>query len=81
MVYIIFYFKPECWFCDAAQEMLNGLVDKHDLHINKVDIREDDELHELYRHDIPVLEFKDGTALHGRIKLKDLLQKIDANKE
>ena len=81
MVKITFYFKPECWFCDAAQEILNGLIDKYDLRINKIDIREDDELHELYRYDIPVLEFKDGSALHGRIKLKNLLQKIEENRE
>lgn len=81
MVHITFYFKPECWLCDSAQEMLNGFRDKYDLKINMIDITTDDELYELYRHDIPVIEFKDGSALHGRIKLKDLLKKIDENRE
>lgn len=81
MVKITFYHKPECWLCDVAQEMLNGLEEKYNLQINKIDITTDDELYELYRYDIPVLEFKDGTALHGRIRLKDLQQKIKENKE
>lgn len=81
MVYITFYYKPECWLCDVAQEMLNGIKEKYNLDINKVDITTNDELYELYRYDIPVLEFKDGSTLHGRIKLKDLLKKINENDE
>lgn len=81
MVQLTFYFKAECWLCDVAQEMLNGFQDKYNLQIDKIDITTNDELHELYRYDIPVLEFKDGTALHGRIKLKELLKKINENKE
>lgn len=79
MVQIAFYYKPECWLCDGAQEMLNGFKDKYNLQIDKIDITTNNELYELYRYDIPVLEFKDGTALHGRIKLKELLKKINEN--
>jgi glutaredoxin len=77
---INFYYKPGCWFCDQAEEMLNGLKDKYALEINKIDITKDDELYELYRFDIPVLEFEDGSVLHGRIKKKDLLEKITIEK-
>lgn len=56
--------------------MLNGLKEKYNLEINKIDITKDDELYELYRFDIPVIEFEDGTTLHGRIRKKDLLEKI-----
>lgn len=62
-----------------AEEMLNGLKEKYDLKVNKVDITSDDELYELYRFDIPVFEFKDGSTLHGRIKKKDLLKKFEEN--
>ncbi len=77
---IKFYYKPGCWFCDQAEEMLNGLKDKYNLEVNKIDITKDDELYELYRFDIPVLEFEDGSVLHGRIKKKDLLDKITREK-
>lgn len=73
---INFYYKPDCWFCDQAEEMLNGLRDKYALEINKIDITQDDELYELYRFDIPVIEFPDGTVLSGRIRKKELIEKL-----
>lgn len=81
MVRIIFYYKEGCWLCDNAEEMLNGMRLKYDLKIEKIDITSDNELYELYRFDIPVLEFRDGFTLHGRIKKNDLLKKIEANRE
>ncbi len=67
--------------CDKAEEMLNGLKEKYGINIKKVSIDLNDELYELYRSDIPVLEFKDGSALHGVINKKDLLRKIEENIE
>ena len=67
--------------CETAEEMLNGLTEKYRLIVEKIDIAANDTLYELYRFDIPVLEFKDGTALHGRIKKKELLERFEANKE
>jgi thiol-disulfide isomerase/thioredoxin len=81
MVNLKFYYKDGCWFCDAAEEMLNGLVQKYDLNIEKIDITSSEDLYDLYRFDIPVFEFRDGTTLHGRIKKKDLLERLKANAE
>jgi len=81
MVNITFYSKDGCWLCEHAQEMLNGLQVKHDLQINRVDIDSDDEIYEMYRFDIPVFEFRDGSSLYGRIKKKDLLHKLETNRE
>ena len=81
MVRLKYFYKDGCWLCDTAEEMLNGLSEKYDLTIKKVDITSDDTLYELYRFDIPVFEFKDGTILNGRIKKKDLLEKLEINKE
>jgi hypothetical protein len=61
--------------------MLNGLKVRYGIEINKVAIDSDDDLYELYRFDIPVFEFKDGSILNGRIKKKDLLRKIELNTE
>jgi hypothetical protein len=79
MVRLTFYYKPGCWLCDTAEEMLNGLMGKYEIEVNKIDITSDDALYELYRFDIPVFEFKDGSTLHGRIKKKDLLKKLEEN--
>ncbi|MGD0281826.1 MAG: glutaredoxin family protein [Dissulfurispiraceae bacterium] len=81
MVRLKYFYKEGCWLCDTAEEMLNGLAEKYNLSIEKVNITSDDSLYELYRFDIPVFEFKDGTSLNGRIRKKDLLSKLEANKE
>ncbi len=81
MVNLTFYYKDGCWLCDQAEEMINGLKEKFDIRVKKIAIDSDDELYELYRFDIPVLEFKDGSNLYGRIKKKDLLRKFEENKE
>ncbi|HSW64260.1 MAG TPA: glutaredoxin family protein [Dissulfurispiraceae bacterium] len=79
MISILFYAKEGCWFCDMAEEMLNGYLDKHGLEVRKIDITTDEKLNDLYRFDIPVLEFEDGTTLHGRIKKQYLLAAIKRN--
>lgn len=81
MVRLTFYYKEGCWLCDTAEEMINGLRERHGLRVEKVAIDSDPELYELYRFDIPVLEFKDGSTLSGRIKKKDLLKKFEENRE
>lgn len=81
MVRLTFYFKEGCWLCDTAEEMLNGVTEKYGVEVSKIDITSDDELYELYRFDIPVLGFRDGSNLHGRIRKKDLLKKLQENRE
>jgi len=79
MVEVKFFYKEGCWFCDMAEEMLNGLIEKHDLRIERIDIASSEELYDLYRFDIPVIEFADGSALYGRIKKRELLERLEAN--
>lgn len=81
MVRLTFYFKEGCWLCDTAEEMLNGLIERYGIAVRKVDITSGENLCDLYRFDIPVFEFRDGTTLHGRIRKKDLLQKLSENSE
>ncbi|MCK4911315.1 MAG: glutaredoxin family protein [Thermodesulfovibrionales bacterium] len=78
MALIKLYTKPGCWLCDAADEMLRGQLEKYPIEVERVDITTDDELYELYRFDIPVIEFPDGTTLHSSIKKKALLAKLDS---
>lgn len=81
MVKLIFYYKDGCWLCDSAEEMLNGVREGYGIEVKKVAINSDEELYEQYRFDIPVLEFRDGSTLHGRIRKKDLIKKLGENKE
>ncbi len=59
--------------------MLNGLAEKYDLRVEKIDISSSDCLYALYRFDIPVFKFRDSTTLHSRIKKKELLERLEAN--
>jgi len=77
MIRLKLYYKDGCWLCDNAEEMLNGLKARYGLVIEKIAIDSDEELYELYRYDIPVIEFSDGSTLNGRIKKKDLLDKFN----
>jgi hypothetical protein len=81
MVKLTFYTKDGCWLCDTAEEMINGYKQKYDIKVNKIAIDSDDELYEMYRFDIPVIEFNDGSTLNGRIKKKDFLNQLNANIE
>ncbi len=81
MVKLTFYYKQSCWLCDTAEELLNGFKEKYDIKVNMVAIDSDDELYEMYRFDIPVFEFKDGSYLKGRIRKKDFIKKLEENFE
>lgn len=81
MVKLTFYYKEGCWLCDHAEELINGLKERYSVKIHKVAIDSDEDLYELYRFDIPVFEFKDGSTLYGRIRKKDLLEKLEENIE
>jgi hypothetical protein len=56
--------------------MLNGISTKYNLQIERVDITKDEKLYELYRFDIPVVEFEDGTVLYGRIRKRDIVKRL-----
>ena len=81
MVRLTFYYKDGCWLCDTAEEMVNGLREKFDIRVKKVAVDSDDTLYELYRFDIPVFEFKDGSTLHGHIRKKELMKKVEEHGE
>ena len=68
-------------FAIPLRTLLNGITEKYVLNIEKIDIASIEDLYELYRFDIPVFEFTYGTTLHGRIKKKDLLERLKANSE
>ncbi len=57
--------------------MLNGMKEKYNIEIEKIDITKDEQLYELYRYDIPVLEFENGSILYRRIRKRDILQSIN----
>ena len=81
MVRLTFYYKEGCWLCDTAEELINGQRERYGIQITKIAIDSDDDLYEQYRFDIPVLEFRDGSVLNGRIHRKEFFKKLRENEE
>jgi hypothetical protein len=79
MVRIKLYTKEGCWLCDMALDMLNGQREKYGIDIERIDIGNEGELYDLYRYDVPVLEFPDGTTLNSHIRKKPLIKALKLN--
>ncbi len=62
-----------------ALDMLNGQREKYAIDIERTDIGNEGELYDLYRYDVPVLEFSDGTTLNGHIKKKPFMEALKRN--
>ncbi|MBC8412763.1 glutaredoxin family protein [bacterium] len=80
MIHLKYYFREGCWLCDKAGEMLNGMTLKYGIDILAINIDSSEELYDLYRYDIPVLEFSDGSTMNGNIKKKELVLKLKSYK-
>jgi hypothetical protein len=81
MVKLKIYVKQGCWLCDAGEDMINGYREKYDIRAQRIEIDTDEELHELYRFDVPVMEFTDGFTLNGHIKKKHFIKALEDHTE
>ncbi len=55
MISVTLYTKPGCDLCLEAQDELNALAAEYPHHVTEVDILEDPQLFERYKHIIPVV--------------------------
>lgn len=70
------YSKKDCHLCDIAKKELNDLMKELTFSITEVDIENDRESFEKYKHLIPVIEIYGKILFTGRIdreKLKNAL--------
>jgi len=74
---ITIYSKPDCHLCDVAKGVVDRCRAKVDFALEVVDISQNPELLERYRHDIPVI-LLDGKEIARHFvrerKLLELLQ-------
>ncbi|MFQ6082302.1 MAG: glutaredoxin family protein [Candidatus Aminicenantia bacterium] len=73
---IIFYTRPNCPLCEEAEELLEEMENLFSFSINKIDITDDLDIYEKYKHQIPVIEIGNKYYLYGKINRKELKQKI-----
>jgi glutaredoxin len=74
---ITIYSKPDCHLCDRAKEVIDRCRSKVEFVVEVVDISQNPELFQRYRHDIPVI-LLDGNEIARHFvrerKLLELLQ-------
>lgn len=56
---VTLYGRPGCHLCDAAQAVLESLAGRLGFSLTVVNIEEDDELHQRYMFEIPVVSLGD----------------------
>ena len=71
---IILYTRPGCHLCEDAADLLERLATRMDLAIVEVNILEDVNLYERYKHSIPVVAISDGPTLAAPIREEELLR-------
>jgi glutaredoxin len=71
---ITLYTRPGCHLCEDAADLLERLARRLRLEIVEVNILEDANLYERYKHSIPVVAVAGGPTLTAPIREADLLR-------
>ena len=74
---IRFLTKPDCPLCDEALEALEPLIERWNLRIEKVDIRQDEALFAAHRYRIPVAEFRGEELGWGRLSSRAIERRLE----
>jgi glutaredoxin len=72
MLKLKLYSKKDCHLCDIAKKELNDLRKELTFYIIEVDIENDRESFEKYKHMIPVIEIDGKVIFTGRIDREKL---------
>jgi glutaredoxin len=71
---VTLYMRPGCHLCEDAADLLEQLARRMDLAIVEVNILEDANLYERFKHSIPVVAIDDGPTLAAPIREEELLR-------
>jgi hypothetical protein len=69
---IVVYSRPGCHLCEDASEILDQLARRIPMQIVRVNILDDVDLFERYKHSIPVVEVVGRATLIAPIRAADL---------
>ena len=71
---ITLYTRPGCHLCEDAADLLEQLATRMDLAVVEVNILDDANLYERYKHSIPVVAISSGPTLTAPIRKEELLR-------
>lgn len=76
-MHLVLFDKPGCHLCDVARATVEGLVASHEgVSFERVDVRTDPALLDLYRHDVPVLAIDGVPAFRHHVDPARLRDRI-----
>ena len=69
---VFLYSRPGCHLCDDAAELLERLAQRIPIAVSEVNILDDIDLYERYKHSIPVVALAGGPTLAAPIRADQL---------
>jgi glutaredoxin len=75
---ITLFTKPNCALCDKALEQIELARQEVQFELVQINILDDLETYERYKHDIPVLHLNGVEIFRHRLSFADLLKKLRA---
>jgi len=72
-----FYTRQGCPLCDEGKRMLELVAEDIPLHIQELNIEDDEQIHEKYMLMIPVIEYKGSIIQYGNIDYATLYEALE----
>jgi hypothetical protein len=69
---VVLYTRPGCHLCDDAAELIDRLAQRIPISLTEVNILNDIDLYERYKHSIPVDALAGGPSLAAPIRADEL---------
>ena len=69
---VVLYSRPGCHLCEDAAELLEQLARRIPIEIVEINILDDVNLYERYKHSIPVVTLSGGPTLTAPIRADEL---------
>jgi hypothetical protein len=76
---VILYSRPGCHLCEDAAELLERLARRFPIAIVEINILDDVDLYERYKHSIPVMAIDGGPTLAAPIRAGELERLLEAS--
>jgi glutaredoxin len=75
---VTLYSRPGCHLCDDAAELLERLGRRIPVRVVEINILDDVDLYERYKHSIPVIVIAGGPTLSAPIRAEELARALAA---
>jgi glutaredoxin len=75
---VVLYSKPECCLCEEVKAQLHALKNRHAFALREVNILDDEETHEQFKEEIPVIFINGKKAFKYHLDKNKFLKRLGA---